>query len=77
MNYFSRLGLSGILSALDEEPFIHLDAESYISGYDSRLAQLSQYSAPFTDIKGPEKVGLMSEVSIYIVIYSNTINMRK
>lgn len=65
MNYFSRLGLSGLFNAMDEQPFIELTADSYITGYDSRIATLSQFAEAFTNVKGPEKVGFLAEVSIY------------
>lgn len=64
MNYFSRLGVAALFSGLDEQPFLEMNAGSYVEGYDSTLTALTSFTEPITDIKAPAKVGLMSEVRI-------------
>lgn len=68
MNYFSRLGFSALFSSLDEQAFIELNADSYIMGYESKITTLSKFSEPFTNVKSPDKVGLMSQVSSTLYI---------
>lgn len=62
MNYFVRVGMSALVTGLNEEPFVKLTADSYITGYDNKLVALSEISEYFTGIEGHEKAGLMIEV---------------
>ncbi|CAG9831379.1 unnamed protein product [Diabrotica balteata] len=45
-NYFNRLAFSGLLSGMDEEPFLKIAADSFITGYKDRLYDLAKAFMP-------------------------------
>ncbi|CAH1118568.1 unnamed protein product [Phaedon cochleariae] len=58
-NYFARLGFSGLLSALEEKAFLHIDIDSFISGYEDRLYSLSANYFKWQNVDIPKRVGLL------------------